>query len=64
LFTYALAIGATIRSNGLYLIVEKEAGRVIFDHMIQSPSGYLLGMKTKPQTSEMAMAVSPKTTKI
>ena len=37
---------------------------MIFDHIISSPSGYFLGMKTKPQTSEMAMAMTPKITKI
>ena len=40
------------------LTVEKGAGHVIFNQMIHNSSKYLLGMKTKPQTSEMAIYTS------
>jgi hypothetical protein len=60
--TDALSKGARLMSEGLNLVLGMGKSKLIFDHIIKSPTGYVVGMKTQDAREQAfpAMEKNPK----
>lgn len=52
--TSALSSGAKLVNDGLHLVLSKQNSKIVFDQVIKSSTGYLIGVKVKAQ-EDMAM---------